>query len=384
MSENRICTRCVIDSQVPNVEFDSNGVCNYCHQFDMFCQDSPMGEAGKKILNSTVEAQKKAGKNGKYDVLIGLSGGTDSCYMLHLAAQCGLRVLALHLDNGWNSDISVSNMKKLTSKLNIELEVLTVSQTELNDLFLAYMKAGLPWIDGPTDAAINAMMYATAAKYNIKYIWVGSSFRTEGKQPDSWTHTDSRLTKHVHKRFGTVKLQNFVDMTLWNLTKWWIIKRIKMVRPLNYIEYNKTEVKKFLAQEYDWEDYGGHHYENDFTKFALINWLYPKFGIDKRKITLGACVRAGEIGRAEALAILANPPASPEECLANRRNVEKRLNLSPAEMDALLAGENHTFLDYPSYWNFYKRFGKIINFVFTKVLCFRPMMSYELKKYKDQ
>lgn len=377
------CSRCVLDDEIPDLSFDDNGVCNYCHQFDALCCDAPVGEVGFQRLAEINSKIKKRGRGKKYDVLIGISGGTDSCYLLHFAVASGLRPLCVHLDNGWDSEISSRNIDKMLKKLNVKMITLKSDTRELHDLFLSFMKAGLPWIDGPTDVAMVATLYKTAAEYDIKYIWVGNNFRTEGKQPDSWTHLDSRLIHHVHKRFGKVKLKTFVDMSPCNLVKWWIFKGIKMVRPLNYINYNKIEVKKFLAQKYNWEDYGGHHYENIFTKFALINWLYPKFGIDKRKITFSACVRSGVLSRENALAMLALPPASEEECLENRKAVEKQLNLSSEEMDALLVGENHTFHDYPCYWNFYKRFGKIINFIFSKVLCFRPMMSYELKKTKE-
>ena len=379
-----LCKRCVLDSGIPDISFDENGICNYCHQFDSLCQDSPIGEAGQRKLAEINAEIKRKGKGRKYDVLIGISGGTDSCFLLHAAIEAGLRPLCVHLDNGWDSDISNSNIGKMLNALGAEMITLKSDLTVLHDLFLSFMKAGLPWIDGPTDIAMVSTLYRTAVKYGIKYIWVGNNFRTEGKQPDCWTHLDSRLIWHIHKRFGKSKLKNFANITPLDLLSWGIVHKIKMVRPLNYIDYNKTEVKKFLAEKYGWEDYGGHHYENDFTKFALINWLYPKFGIDKRKITLSACVRSGEIKREDALEALASPPASLEECLENRRNVEARLNLSTEEMDSLLAGENHTFLDYPSYWHFYKRFGKVINFIFAKVFCFRPMMSYELKKRKGE
>jgi len=373
----------VIDSDVPDVVFDQDGVCNYCHQFDLLCRDYPMGEEGERRLAEINRAAQLAGRGKKYDVLIGVSGGTDSCYLLHQAVSFGLRPLCVHLDNGWDSSISSGNMSKMLKQLNADLITVKADVDEMRDLFLAFMKAGLPWIDGPSDIALIATLYNSAVKYDVKYIWFGHNFRTEGKQPDAWTHLDSRLIHHVHKRFGHLPLKHFADITPWSLFYWGAVRRIKLVRPINFMAYNKTRTKQFLADTYGWEDYGGHHYENEFTKFALVNWLYPKFGIDKRKITLSACVRSGEISRDDALGQLSHPPVSEEEGRENRRRVEERLGISTEEMDALLNGENHSFLDYPSYYFLYKKLGTIAKFVLPKILGLSPMMSYDLKKSGD-
>lgn len=378
--KNEICSRCVMDSAVPDIYFDSSGECNYCKIHDALDKDNPNDERGKLYLEKLAIEIKNKSRNKNYDVVIGVSGGTDSTYLLHLAKQLGLRPLAVHLDNGWNSEISVSNLKNCIEELKIDLFTYVINWNEMKDILKSFIKARLPWADGPTDIAIIACLYQAAAKYNINYIFVGNNFRTEGKQPDLWTHVDSKLIKAVHKRFGTVPMKTFPNLSLFDLIWYGTIKRIKMVRPFYYIQYNKAAAKKLITEKYHWRDYGGHHHESIFTRFIIGYWLVRKFGIDKRKVTFSALVRSGEMTRNEALKKLSELPYEEERINSDKEYICKKLGFTIDEFDRIVQGENKSILDYPSYFPLYLRFKKFATSVFKYILPFRPMMTYELKK----
>lgn len=378
--QRKICTRCVMDETVPDIVFDVRGECNYCKLHDALDRDFPNDERGEQTLRALVATMKRKGKHRPYDCVIGVSGGTDSTNLLHLAKEWGLRPLAVHLDNGWNSKISVSNLKNCLEKLNIDLITHVVNWEEMKDILISYLRAGLPWADGPTDIAITALMYKIAAKHNIKYIFIGADFRTEGRQPDEWTHTDGKQIKAIQRQFGSHKLNTFPNQTIFELMYYGVIKGIKMVRPYYYIRYNKSETKKFLARKYDWVDYGGHHHESVYTKFIISYWLTQKYGIDKRKVTFSALVRSGEMRRGEALQKLTEPPYDPAQMEEDKEYVIKKLGLTQSEFVRIWEAPNKTFANYPSYYPLYLKIKGITNFVFKYILPFKPMMMYELEK----
>lgn len=208
MSEYKICQRGLWDSTIPGIEFDENGVSNYAKMFDKYVEQYPRGQKGKDDWDKYLSEIKLAGKNKKYDCIIGVSGGTDSSYLMHLAIKQGLRPLAVTLDNGWSSDVSVQNIKNVTNALKIDLETYVIDYEEIKDIQKSYIKAGLPWIDFPTDQAIKSVLYRIANRENIKYILIGHDFRSEGSQPNEWTYGDSKQIKYIQKKFGTKKTEN--------------------------------------------------------------------------------------------------------------------------------------------------------------------------------
>jgi N-acetyl sugar amidotransferase len=380
----RICTKGVWDESMPGIKFDDNGVSNYCQIFNNIASAYPGGKKGLVEWENHVEYIKKRGKGKRYDCIIGISGGTDSSYLMHLAKKkYGLRPLAVNLDNGWSSDISVKNIKKVTNKLNIDLETYVIDYEEVKDILRSYMRASLPWIDNPTDQAIKAILYKIAKREGIKYILNGDDFRSEGKQPTEWTYSDSRQLRYLQKKFGTIKIKTFPYLTLFNFVYYGYFRKIKMLRPLFYFHYQKRKAQELLKKEYDWEYYGGHHHENIFTKFVLSYWLIRKFGIDKRKITLSAQVMNGEITREEALQQLSKPPYNPEEMERDKAYVTKKLEISASEFNEIWNKQNKSFKDYPSYYPLIMRLLKIIKPLILLVMPVVPPILFELEERKN-
>lgn len=368
------CAKGIWDESIPGISFDEAGVSNYCRLQEKMMSDYPRGEKGKQDWLHLVDKIKRSASGRKYDCIIGVSGGVDSSYLLHLAAEYGLKPLAVHLDNGFNSEISVSNIQKLTTRLGIDLMTHVVNYEEMKSVLCAYMKASLPWIDAPTDLAIKAVMYKIALKENIKYIIRGNDFRSEGKQPRDWTYSDNRQLKYLQRHFGSgKKLKTYPLLTLSRIAYAGLVRKVKDVRPYYYLEYNKPEAKQLLMRVYDWKDYGGHHHENLFTKFAMAWWLPLKFNIDKRKINLSAQVLAGLITRDEALEAIAQPFDSGQNLRELKAYVIKKLDLDEARFDKIFVSANKNYRDYPSDYNLVYKNVKYVKWLIRLVYDFKPM-----------
>ena len=255
-----------------------------------------------------------------------------------------------------------------------------INWSEFRDILVAQLKSGLPWADFPTDMAIVSTLYKAANKYGIKYLFVGNNFRTEGRQPDEWTHGDGKQINYINTKFGKRKFNTFPNQTLYDIFYHTIFKRIKMIRPFYYIDYNKAKAKELITEKYNWIDYGGHHHENIFTRFIIGYWLPQKFGIDKRKVTLSAYIRNNEMNRDEALLILKEPPYDLSLMKQDLDYIIKKLEISEEDFKKIWDNPNKTFRDYPSYYPIFEKYKKIAGGVLKLILPFKPMMTYEVKK----
>lgn len=345
----KICTKCIYDETVPGISFDKEGICNYCHQVEDLKKIYKTGtKEGIDEFNKIVEEIKYNGKDKEYDIVIGVSGGTDSSYMLHLAKEYGLRPLAVHYDNTWNTSIANENIRKVTSKLSIDLFTYVVDNKEADDLFRSFIKAGVPEVDAPTDIALAEVLYRAADKYGIKYVFEGHSFIAEGVAPMSGSYMDGRYIESIHKQFGKIKkLKSFPNMKFFTFMKWVVVKKIKKIRPLWYIDYSKQEAKEILKKEYDWQDYGGHHLENRISIFGHAYNLPRRFKKDQRNNSLSAQVRAGLKSREEAIKEYFETEPYMEKDLLE--NMYKRLNFTKEEFFEILNEPVKTFRDYPTY-----------------------------------
>jgi N-acetyl sugar amidotransferase len=345
--ERKICVRCIYDDTVAGISFDEIGLCNYCVLVDKLKEDYNTGnELGRKNFEQIVAEIKRDGKGKKYDVAVGVSGGTDSSFMLYLAVNLGLRPLAVHYDNTWNTSIATENIRKVTSKLGVDLYTHVCDNKESDDIFLSFFKASVPEIDGPTDIALAEVMYRAAAKYKIRYVFEGHSFVAEGVSPLSKAYVDGGYIKDIHKKFGRLEMKTFPNMSFWKFIYWTVFKRIRKIRPLWYLHYSKEDAMEFLIKEFDWKYYGGHHLENRMTAFHHSYYTPTKFGLDQRNNSLSASVRSGKISREKALEMYALPPHIEDDLV---EYFKKRMGLSDAEFDEIMKKPQKFYTDYYTY-----------------------------------
>ncbi|MBS1778198.1 MAG: N-acetyl sugar amidotransferase [Bacteroidetes bacterium] len=350
----QICSRCINDETVPNIVFDENGVCNYCKMMDQLQEEYKTGtEDGKQMFLQIVEEIKKAGRGKQYDCVIGVSGGTDSSYMVHMAVkEWGLRPLAVHYDNTWNTGIATENIRKILGALKVDLYTHVVDNKESDDVFRSFLKAGVPELDSPTDLALTEVLYEAANKYGVKYILEGHSYKTEGISPLGIMYMDGKYISDVYKRFGSVKMKTFPNMPLGAFLKWTILKKIKKIRPLWYVGYSKEQARQLLEEQYGWKYYGGHHLENRMSAFHHSVYHPQRFKIDQRYNALSAAVRSGFMDREKALKIYAEPPYVEPELVSY---FKKRMGLTDAEYEAYLNAPKKFFWDYKTYKKTFER-----------------------------
>ncbi|HEY3272421.1 MAG TPA: N-acetyl sugar amidotransferase [Methanocella sp.] len=345
--KNQVCTRCVSDTTIPNIRFDADGVCNFCKIQDALEADSRLDEQNKARFTTLIEKIKREGRHKEYDCVVGVSGGRDSTYVLYNALKLGLRPLAVHFDNGWNSEIAVANIKKATNKLNVDLHTVVADWEEFKDLQKSFLRASVSDAEIPTDYAILSVLYKEAARAGTRYILNGHSFRTEGIVPLGWTYMDGRYVHSVHKKFGRMHIRSFPVMSMADLIYYTSVRRITFVNMLKYIEYDQKKAGEIMSRELGWQYYGGHHHENVYTHFFQSYLLPKKFGIDKRKIEYSALIRSGQMTREAALAEIAQPYPFDREVV---NYTISKLGLSRSEFEDIMAAPPKTFHDYGTYY----------------------------------
>lgn len=337
-----------MDTDVPEIQFDKEGVCQFCKIHDFLDKKYPLGLEGDDRLRTLVAQIKAAGKGKNYDCICGASGGRDSTWTLYMAKKLGLRPLAVHFDNGWNSDIAVKNIRNATEILEIDLETVVADWDEFKDIQMAFLKASVPDVEVPTDVAIHSVLHKLAAKEGIKYILNGHSFRTEGVSPRGWTYIDGKYIKSIQRLFGVKKLSDFHNFTIKDLVYYSFYKRIKVIPILNYRPYDQKEVSDIITKEVGWEYYGGHHHESTYTEFIQSYLLPQKFNIDKRKTEFSALIRSNQLSRDEAINKIENNPYAYNEKLIDY--IILKLGITMEQWDELYNAPPKQFLDYPTYY----------------------------------
>jgi N-acetyl sugar amidotransferase len=367
-----------MDTSDPLISFDDIGVCNHCHKFDSLTSKSwHPNEFGKKELEKIINKIKIDGKGKEYDCIIGLSGGVDSSYLAIILKNYGLRPLVVHVDAGWNSESAVHNIEKIVKYCGYDLTTHVMDWNEIKDLQLAYLKAGVANQDVVQDHAFFASLYHFAVKNGIKYVISGGNIATESVFPDAWHHSamDAINLKAIHKKFGSRKLSNYKTINFFDYYFYYpFIKGLSVIRPLNYLSYNKEQALKYLIDEIGYKDYGRKHGESRFTKFFQNHYLPSKFNIDKRRAHLSSQILSGELTRSEALEILEQSLYDALELREDKLFVAKKLGVSVEELDKLISGPNHCYSDYAN-WDKYYNAMRFIKNLLTRILK-RNVSSY--------
>ncbi len=368
MKKTTICSKCVMDGSDPGIFFNEKGECDHCITF----KEKTL-PAWNKILNNRTALEqlslniKNRNKGSEYDCLIGVSGGVDSSYLVHIATEVmDLKPLIFHVDAGWNSDIAVNNIEKLIEHLNLDLYTDVINWEEMKDLQRSFFKSGVPHLDTPQDHAFFATMYKFAKKYKIKNILTGANLSTECiRNPVEWMYYQSDLSqlKDIHKKFGKRKLKSFPTTSVFRhkiLLPYFF--GIKVFKPLDYVDYDKEKAKQFLKDKYGWVPYPQKHFESRFTRFYESYWLYEKFGFDVRKVQFSSLILTGQMSRDEAIRELKEKPYSYEEVKIEKEFIASKLNFTLKELEELFLNDNKSFRDYKNqYWlynlgkNFYEK-----------------------------
>ena len=331
----RVCARCVMDDSHREISFDASGLCNFCRSYD----EALARKKPSPSLEAVLAKIRQEGCGRAYDCILGLSGGLDSSYLALLAVRHGLRPLAVHLDNGWNTELAVKNIQLLCEKLGIDLHTHVIDWEEFRDLQLGFLRAGLANLEAPSDHAIFACLRRAAAERGIRTILTGVNEATEQiVVPESYGHrySDGGLILGVHREYGSVPLKTFPLETFWSRWRHRKFVRTREIALLNLVPYQKDEAQVLLEKELGWRRYPGKHGESVITRFHQATYLPRKFGLDKRKLHLSNLICSGQLRREEALAVLREPPFPLKVIAADREFVCKKFGISDAELEKIL------------------------------------------------
>lgn len=350
----QICTRCIYDERVPAIHFDEEGVCNYCRQVEHLVEQYGTGKAkGAELFANILTDIRQSGRGKRYDCIIGVSGGTDSSYLVYLAKEWGLRPLAVHYDNTWNSAIATMNIQKVLHSLDVDLYTHVVANKEADDIFRAFFLSGVAEIEAATDLGYAYLLRKVAARYSIKYILEGHSFVEEGITPLGRNYFDGKYIHSIHKQYGRYRMETYPLMTFTRFLTSALFHQVKFIRPLWYLGYSKETAKKYLSDRFNWRYYGGHHLENRMTAYYHSVYLPQKFGGDMRNNTLSARVRNGAMSRVEAWAEYNTPPYIEDELVSYFR---KRLELTDEQYEKVMESQPKNWTEYPTYKKRFERY----------------------------
>lgn len=355
MRPYQLCNRCVMDTSDRWITFDSDGHCNHCEEYlqvrmalvNRDSQDTRAQRAQEELF----AAIKKRGARSKYDCVVGMSGGVDSSYVAVVAARHGLRVLAVHLDNGWNSPIAVENINQLVSKFNFGYASHVLPWSDFKKVQVAFLRASVPEAETPTDVAIQRALHENAKKHGVHYILSGGNLASEGILPASW-HYNARDTRYSYailkqgdcakKHFKALKYglaEEVFYKLLWD---------IKTLYPLNDVPYDRAAARKELEASHGWKDYGAKHGESRFTKFIQTYYLPVKHGIDYRRATFSSEICLGQLKRERALELLTQLPYDPAAVEGEIQYIAKKLGITEGELAKLIEAPARWYKDFPT------------------------------------
>lgn len=349
------------------IVFDEKGLCDHCNTFYRYTLPNwHTDDRGQRKLHALVDKIRRAGEGREFDCIIGMSGGIDSSYLTYIAKkQLGLRPLVFHVDAGWNSQEAVNNIEKLVDGLGLDLYTEVIDWEEMRDLQLAFFKAGVPHIDTPQDHAFFATMYKFAEEHKVKYILTGANLSTECiRNPIEWMYyqSDSIQLRDIQRQFGTRPLVSFpVTSILRHKIYLPYVKRIKVVRPLNYVPYIKTDAIELLVEKFGWQPYPQKHFESRFTRFYEGYWLPRKFGYDTRRVQFSSLIVTGQMTRAVALAKLERPPYDEATIAQDFEYVATKLGISVGELQEYMDAPSKTYRNYKSQERIYALGAKVMN-----------------------
>ena len=377
----QICTQCVMDTSDPDIEFDKDGICNHCKGWEKMAMQSVInGDEGIDHLRKVFSKIRVDGLDKDYDCLLGISGGVDSSYLVYLAMEYGLNPLLISIDNGWDDKTATENVQKIVDVSGFDIIKIEFNLKEYHDLQRAYIKAGVLNIEVVFDHAIQAILFPMAVDMEIKYILTGVNVNTEGIMPTAWGHpvVDLKNLRSIHRVFGKIELNTYPTLNPWKgLFYYRILKGIKYISPLDWVEYNRVEAKKTLYAVFDWRDYGHKHFESVFTRFYQAYILPYKYGVDKRKPHFSSLIMSGEMTREQALKELDEPYYSEEMFESDYKQVLETLNFTEKEFTFFMMADPVSH-EYYNHWIVFPR----VRDVLKKVLLVYAYVKRFVRKFR--
>lgn len=359
-----------MDTSDPEITFDGDGVCNHCLDFDTVTRSYwfPNEEGGQR-LQGLIERIKKDGAGQEYDCILGLSGGVDSSYLALKAREWGLRPLVIHVDAGWNSELAVANIEAIVKYCKYDLHTHVVDWEEMRDLHLAYLRSGIANQDVPQDHIFFASLYHFAVRNGIRYIFSGGNIATEGVFPSAWhgSAMDALNLKAIHRRFGERRLRHYKTISFFEYYIWYpFVKKMRVVRPLNYMPYDKSQAVAELEKAVGWRSYGRKHGESHFTKLFQNYYLPERFGYDKRRPHLSSLIVSGQMTRDQALKEMEKPLYDPKELGVDIEYFCKKLRIKKEEFEELMRVPKRHYSDFQN-WDKYHRALKRLQSLMAKL-----------------
>lgn len=351
MAGRQQCRRCVMDSSAPDLDLDASGLCRYCRHFDSIIRSHEYAperlEANRKRL---LEDVRRAGRGQRYDCVLGLSGGADSSYAAWLAREEGLRPVAVHVDNGWDTELAVMNIESIVRKLDVDLVTWVIDWAEFRELQLSLLRAGVVDLELVSDHAIIAGLYRTARRFGVRYILSGDNHATESTLPQGWNHPKTDLTniRAINAAFSKTSLRTYPKLSTLEMVFSQRVLHIRNVPFLSYYPYVKSDAIALLAKQVGWRPYGGKHHESVITRFYQGYILPRKFGIDKRRLHLSRLICSGQMTREEALKDLEQPQYDPALQMDDREYVCKKFRISVEEFDRLMSAPPRSHFEFSS------------------------------------
>lgn len=368
-NEYKICSRCLMDSTAENIEFNLAGHCNFCEHFlsekKHVLDEEP--EQKKRKLDDLVAKIKSDGKNKQYDCIVGVSGGLDSSMVLSHACDLGLRPLAVHMDNGWNSELAQSNIEKLIKKLGVDFHTTVIDWSEYKALMQAFFDADVVDVELLYDNAMTAVNYQQASKYGLKYILAGTNTSTEGlliPEDWNWFKLDQKNIFSIANNFGVKSFRSFPTISTNKFIYYTFLKRIKWIPILDYTEYEKDKALKYLTDRFEYRQYPYKHYESVFTRFYQGEILPKKFSIDKRKVHFSTLIVSNQMTRSDGLKILQNSPYPNErERLLDIEYFLKKMGWDENMLQSYIGRGRKEHDDFLSEKNYYLRMLRIYKYI---------------------
>jgi len=363
----QLCTKTVMDTSDPSITFDRDGISNHYWDFHNTVKSNwHTGPEGRAKLEQMVAVMKKAGKGRDFDCILGMSGGADSSYMLHgMVCEFGLRPLVFHVDGGWNSEAAVNNINVLVDKLGLDLYTEVINWDEMRDFQLAMFKSGVPHLDIPQDMSFIGVLYKFAEKHGIKHILNGGNISTECVSTPLeilYWGTDMVHVRDILRQHGTRTMRTYPFSSIW-YHKFYLrlLRGVTVFKPLNFMPYIKKDAINELERIYGWKPYPQKHFESRFTRFFEGYWLPTRFGFDMRRREFSSLILTGQMSRDEALALLEQPPMSPDVAEQEFQYVASKLGISADELRGYLTMPKKFYWDYRNQRHLFALGGRVLN-----------------------